>query len=168
MVQLAMRRTDFLGLPTRPEIPEVAVLDASDAVELATVLALSFEDVTWDGAKATQVLLAAPDVDAVFGIRVEGRVVATASAQVRDRTKPVGTVHYVGTHPEATGRGYGSWVTLRVVEYFRDNGMTEVNLTTDDHRLPAIRTYLKLGFRPWFTDDSHPERWQRVLASLGL
>ncbi|MDX2066187.1 MAG: GNAT family N-acetyltransferase [Fimbriimonadaceae bacterium] len=166
MVQLAMRRLDFAGLPARPESVEVVALGPSDAAELATVLALSFTDSTWDAAKATQVLLDSPDVDAVYGIRVDGRVVATASAQVRDRSQPVGTVHYVGTHPDATGRGYGTWVTLRVLEHFRDAGMAEVNLSTDDHRLAAIRTYQKLGFEPWMTDPSHPERWRAVLATL--
>jgi hypothetical protein len=32
--------------------------------------------------------------------------------------------------------------------------------------LPAIRTYLKLGFEPWITDASHPECWKIVQEKL--
>jgi len=46
-------------------------------------------------------------------------------------------------------------------------GLTDVDLTTDDPRLPAIKTYLKLGFLAYETDPSHPARWDMVEEKLG-
>jgi mycothiol synthase len=45
-------------------------------------------------------------------------------------------------------------------------GHTGIYLLTDDHRLPAIRTYLRLGFRPRIHDDATRARWEPILAAL--
>ncbi len=39
-------------------------------------------------------------------------------------------------------------------------------LQTDDFRLPAIRTYLKLGFEPLSRDPDTDARWRRALGAL--
>ena len=39
-------------------------------------------------------------------------------------------------------------------------------LLTDDPRLPAIKTYLNLGFVPEHRDDTHPARWEAVAGRL--
>ena len=41
-------------------------------------------------------------------------------------------------------------------------------LLTDEFRRPAIKTYLRLGFRPWFYKDDMPERWAGVFRDMGL
>jgi hypothetical protein len=38
---------------------------------------------------------------------------------------------------------------------------------TDDHRLPALKVYLGLGFRPDLGHPSYAERWERLFAQLG-
>ena len=47
-------------------------------------------------------------------------------------------------------------------------GLTTIVLLTDDHRTPAIRTYLATGFRPcthlW--DWTHRPRWRAIRAAL--
>jgi len=43
-------------------------------------------------------------------------------------------------------------------------------ISTDDFRLPAIKTYLDAGFRPvlWSDPDSDQRgRWDAVIAALG-
>jgi hypothetical protein len=42
----------------------------------------------------------------------------------------------------------------------------QVFLRTDDHRYPAIATYLRLGFEPWLRDPTAEKRWQVVRAAL--
>jgi mycothiol synthase len=39
-------------------------------------------------------------------------------------------------------------------------------LETDDWRLAAIRTYLRLGFEPDPVEEEHAARWRRVLKIL--
>jgi mycothiol synthase len=48
----------------------------------------------------------------------------------------------------------------------RERGCGEAILDTDDFRLPAIRTYLRLGFTPEISADDHAHRWDRIFAEL--
>ncbi|MDE0314276.1 MAG: GNAT family N-acetyltransferase [Candidatus Poribacteria bacterium] len=80
----------------------------------------------------------------------------------------VGYVHMVGVLGEHTGHKLGKWVSLAVLYYFRDNGFSCSMLDTDDFRIPAIKTYLNLGFVPVYVDDTQPERWVEILNKLKL
>lgn len=80
----------------------------------------------------------------------------------------VGYVHMVGVLGEHTGHKLGRWVSLAVLYYFRDHGFVCSMLDTDDFRIPAIKTYLNLGFVPVYVDDTQPERWEEILNKLKL
>ena len=100
---------------------------------------------------------------------VSGRPLATACAWrsfVCGRCRP--TLHMVAARPEATGRGLGRVVCWAVLDYFARHGEQEVVLTTDDHRLPAIATYLQVGLRPmrYTRGEDHAGRWKAVLEKL--
>jgi mycothiol synthase len=69
---------------------------------------------------------------------------------------------WVAVEPEHRGHGLGRVVCLAVVSHIRRLGFDRAFLLTDDHRLPAIRTYLRLGFEPTITDPSHPARWEAI------
>jgi mycothiol synthase len=45
-------------------------------------------------------------------------------------------------------------------------GYEEIYLRTDDHRLPAIKTYLKLGWEPFLCAPDMAERWRTVCQQL--
>ena len=80
----------------------------------------------------------------------------------------VGYVHMVGVVAEHTGHKLGKWVSLAVLSYFRDNGFKCSMLDTDDFRIPAIKTYLNLGFIPVYVEEGQPERWSDIFEKLGL
>ena len=82
--------------------------------------------------------------------------------------KDVGYVHMVGVVAEHTGHKLGKWVSLAVLCYFRDNNFKCSILDTDDFRIPAIKTYLNLGFIPVYVEDGQPERWTDIFEKLGL
>ena len=82
--------------------------------------------------------------------------------------KDVGYVHMVGVVAEHTGHKLGKWVSLAVLIYFRDNGFKCSMLDTDDFRVPAVKTYLNLGFIPVYVEEGQPERWQKIFEKLGL
>ncbi len=92
---------------------------------------------------------------------------ACAWRQSVDETD-VGYVHMVGVLGKHTGQKLGKWVSLAVLYYFRDNGFCCSMLDTDDFRVPAIKTYLNLGFVPVYVDDTQPERWEKTLKKLEL
>jgi mycothiol synthase len=72
----------------------------------------------------------------------------------------------VGVVPEFRSRGFGRLVTLAVLHWLHEQGYRRVILHTDDWRLPAIRSYLRLGFRPVLFNDHHTRRWELVRARL--
>jgi mycothiol synthase len=111
--------------------------------------------------------LRAPDVREIFVITRDGVPVATASARLDpDRFPGSGYVHWVAADPAQSGRGLGYAATLATLHAFVALGCRDAVLETDDERLPAIRTYRKLGFAPEFADDTHAARWQAVDAAL--
>lgn len=99
----------------------------------------------------------------------DGTPVGTACAwrQTVDETE-VGYVHMVGVASAHTGHKLGKWVSLAVLIYFRDYGFRCAMLDTDDFRIPAIKTYLNLGFVPVYIEDGQPKRWQAIFEKLKL
>lgn len=117
-------------------------------------------------------------VENVFFVCDEtGEPVATATARLLDKVKraafpptlqPLGYLHYVAAVPRSRGKGAGSAVTAHVLRRLADLGFPDCVLTTDDHRLAAIRSYLRLGFLPVLHGEGMRERWQAVLGLLGV
>ncbi len=77
-----------------------------------------------------------------------------------------GYVHYVGVVPAHSGKGLGIQVNLVALHHMVREGRRQAVLETDDFRLPAIKTYLKLGFRPLLVHENQRERWRSVFAQI--
>lgn len=99
----------------------------------------------------------------------DGLPCATASAYRRDSYgADTGYLHYVAVCPAHAGRRLGLAVSLAVLHKFREEGLRRAVLQTDDFRLPAVKTYLRLGFTPSIVHENQPARWDAVYARLGL
>jgi len=93
--------------------------------------------------------------------------VATASAWDSPGWGPqTGQLHMVGTKPEHRGKHLGYWVSVAALHQFRKEGRRDVMLSTDDFRLPAIKTYLQMGFEPVLVDENQRRRWRDVFAAI--
>ena len=93
--------------------------------------------------------------------------VATASAYYFPCVMPdAGTVHYVAALKAHRGRRLGYWVVLAALHRMRAEGRRRAWLSTDDFRLPAIKTYLRLGYEPLLFCPGMAERWRQVRARL--
>ena len=171
-VQLHMRR----GLSNQPEtfVPGGYVLRTithSDVAHWVSLLDRNGELGRWDLDRARS--LFAPGspmpLDGSFLVSRDGTPVATAQLHLRtapdDPYSPVPELGWVSVLPEHRGLHLGRTVCSAVLHYAAEQGHRAVFLRTDDHRLPAIRTYLRLGFEPWFYDPSAPERWRAVMAN---
>jgi mycothiol synthase len=77
-----------------------------------------------------------------------------------------GEVGWVAVDPDHRGKHLGSIVTAACVRRFIAAGYHNIHLYTEDFRLPAIKTYLRLGFRPFLYAQDMPERWREVCAAL--
>jgi mycothiol synthase len=67
-----------------------------------------------------------------------------------------GELGWVAAHPAHAGRGLGLAVCAAVVRRYLEMGYERIYLKTDDWRLPAIKVYLKLGFRPFLLEFPQP------------
>lgn len=165
-----MRRGSWEGLPAVPNPPPGWVLreaGIADAEALARLIGSAFPEMHWHPERALTELLADPNVHATFVLESPGGgLLATASAQRIPAYEPDGFLHWVAASPESRGMGLGSLICLAAMHRLRHLGYRGCRLTTDDERLPAIRLYLRLGFRPEVNDETHPPRWRAVAEQL--
>jgi mycothiol synthase len=100
------------------------------------------------------------------------RPVASATAWRKSAEEQVmGNVHMVCALDDHRGKGLGRLVSLAVLHHLRQRGFRAADLSSDDWRVPAIRTYLGLGFVPvYLTDaerfDDHEARWSAIFTQL--
>jgi mycothiol synthase len=80
----------------------------------------------------------------------------------------IGYVLYVGVMKSYQGRGLGYQVTLHVFYDFVEHGFQKAILETDDYRLPAVKTYFKLGFLPRIVRSHQYQQWDTIFASLDM
>lgn len=170
MSHLLMRRADLNDLPALPLLPPGYLLRdyrPEDITALAAIMQTGFADAQWTPDRLRRVLVEATEPKRIFIADYAGQPVASASARMRSELHPgSGYIHWVATAPSHRGQGLGLLVTLACLYAFRDYGLRDAVLETDDHRLPAIRIYQRLGFVPEARDASHIDRWAVVLSNL--
>ncbi len=167
--QLLMRRDTLTGLAvcSVPHGCSVRRAVQNDEAGIAGVLSRAFS-ADWDADRVRSSLTRARDVESVYVVQANEQVVGTASARVDPVSFPgEGYLHWVGVLPEWQRRGLGRAVCVRVLQRFAEMGLTGAVLETDDHRLDAVRLYLRLGFRPANRNDGDQQRWEQVLRALG-
>jgi mycothiol synthase len=161
------------------ESPEPAVADgytvfpmrtSDEAGQVEVMLEAGFEN--WDGRQLTewQQRHALPEGIFVAEHTASGRIVATAMACHKPtQLHPIGgELGWVAARPDHSGKGLGTAICAAVLRRFLQAGYRRIYLKTDDFRLAALRTYLRLGFRPFhFASDMEP-RWRTISETLKL
>jgi mycothiol synthase len=102
-----------------------------------------------------------------------GKIAATAAAlhnpESNHYTFPFGgDIGFVRTHPDFRNKGFGLFVTALAAERLIKAGYNSIRIVTNDERLPALKTYIKLGFVPFLYDAGMKERWRDVYRTLGV
>jgi mycothiol synthase len=161
-------------LPLLDVSPEYALRHfmPGDAHGWAALMARNGELGEWDIARAEPYFAAESrmPLEGAFFITVGDTPVATAQLHLKPEGPyaPTPELGWVAVDPAHRGQALGAVACLAVMRYAASHGYGEIFLLTDDWRLPAIRTYLKLGFEPWLADVSHPDRWRRIFEELDL
>jgi mycothiol synthase len=169
--QLHMRHTlealPDLAVPPGYELRSFTVHDASVWGDL---LNENGELGEWDDARVAALFDPRSPlvVEGSFFITRDDQPVATAQLDLHHEGPyaSMAELGWVAARPGNQGHGLGYVVCLAVLRYAAAHGHREVFLRTDDPRLPAIATYLKLGFTPWMFDSTAPERWEQIQAQL--
>ena len=169
--QLEMRCDRFDELPPvdLPEGYTLHTLAERGEQEWIDLLNSTGELGVWDDARAREWLEGDHHVvpEASYIVVSEGAPVATTCFVTPRVEGAPAEVGWVSVSPDHQGKGLGYQVTLAVLLHAREMGWTAARLWTDDWRLPAIKTYLNLGFEPDMDHESHPERWRAVFEKLG-
>lgn len=79
-----------------------------------------------------------------------------------------GDIGYVITHPNHRKKGLGLYVTALATNRLITAGYKSIRIVTNDHRLPALKTYLKLGFVPFLYASDMKNRWKEVYKKLEI
>lgn len=79
-----------------------------------------------------------------------------------------GTLHMVSVLASESGHGLGMLVCAKAIEWLIGQKTPVIDLTTDDFRLPAVMSYLRLGYLPVIDDEEMLTRWRNVFAQLGV
>jgi mycothiol synthase len=169
--QLVILRPHLDELPEVPPLPGGYTLRTfadGDMPSLIATLADSFHEY-WDEARVARELTAAADVQTVYVVAHGDRVVGTASSRyVPERYPDAGYIHWVGVSSEHLRRGIASALLVRILHEFLERGYPSAVLETDDFRIPAIRSYMKLGFVPIYDvrGEDHRGRWSKVVMGV--
>ena len=160
-----------LNSPPEPKLPAGYVLrQYTDADEPAYIELMGMAGFTgWTHDRVTQSRnRTLPDgfFLAVHGIT--GKLVATAVAQHSPtELHPYGgEMGWVAGNPDHKGKGLGMAVTAAATARLIRAGYRDIRLQTDDFRLPAIKSYLKLGFQPLLCAPEMQQRWENLFAQL--
>lgn len=152
--------------PTLPVGMTLRAADAADSSAIAALLAEAFEE-EWDEARVGRELLDAADVAITWVIIGIKGILAVASERLMPETYPdAGYVHYVGVAKRARGLGLGAIVTAQCMTGFAERGLSTAVLETDDFRIPAVITYLRLGYVPTYRNPAEQKAWSQLFPTL--
>jgi GNAT superfamily N-acetyltransferase len=168
-VNVLMRRPTLVGLPPMPMLPAPLLVRRAlveDAGALAALLGHAFEAETWDTTGTERELFSDPTVRTTLVVEAEGRLVATASLQVRPDLPECGWVRWVATDRDRRREGLARALVIGVLAVAAETGCTEARLRTQSHPLAAIPMYLQLGFEPLVNGAAEREVWERVIGLL--
>lgn len=127
--------------------------------------------VTFQNPECTFEKLMRPDPayrpDRIWFVCCDDEPVATAAGWFQEKYgEEYGYLHMVGALPEHAGKGLGIAVTKAAMYSMKKEGRSFALLSTDDFRLPAIKSYLRLGWEPKIVDDNQYDRWKKVYENL--
>lgn len=95
------------------------------------------------------------------------KLIACSATCLRKETAPLATLMYVLVLPQYRGRNLSFSMNSEVLRVCQEQGLPGVTLLTDDFRLPAIRSYLNLGFVPDMEASLDArQRWEMVFFQL--
>jgi len=98
----------------------------------------------------------------------EGTAIGTGTAWFGNELGGVeiGRVHWIAIVPEYQGRGLSKPLMTAICTGLRKLGHQRAYLSTSKERLPAIRLYLRFGFRPLVRNLAEEAAWKELAPLL--
>jgi mycothiol synthase len=105
-----------------------------------------------------------------FAVHEESDLIVASAMGIHDHSDQHpfgGELGWVAGDPAHAGKGLGAVVCGAVTARLLSMCYRDIHLYTDDWRLPALKTYLKLGYEPLLFEQGMPARWQVICETLG-
>lgn len=97
-----------------------------------------------------------------FLIEEEGKIISTMMARHINTFKEFsGRIDWLATCPEKEGRGLGKICAFEATKRLYRAGYEDIWVTTDDHRIGALKIFTSIGFEPYIT-QSNKRRWNNL------
>lgn len=174
MEQLIMRWKNDHTDPKRIEMPENCSIVTFPGLDHAVEKWLDIIQYGLTGNRKTpdyykSAMLSIPEYrdDKCFFILESGVAVATITVICNYKTLE-GYIHMVACNDSVRGKGFGNLLGKIAENVLKSEGMETAYLTTDDWRIPAIKSYLKIGFKPDLSTEDFKERWEKIYDKIGL
>lgn len=171
MPQLRMGFTRFDALPPVDGPSGYGVRTYAPGDEAAWLSLLSTGDFgKWDRDRLDRMIAGerAPlPLAGTFFATHDGRPVGTACTFLHPGARgDVAELGWVAVLPAHRGHALGAQLCGAVLRYVRELGLPYAFLLTEDFRVPALKTYVRLGFELEITDPRHTGWWAANLPSL--
>lgn len=97
-----------------------------------------------------------------------GQLAASSMAlrDCREFGEQGGEIGWIAVDPAHRGLGLGTAVTIAATQRCLHEGYPHIHLYSEDWRLPALKIYLRLGYRPLLYAPHMAARWQAVTAKF--
>ena len=157
----------FTGMPTARSVSGYGLRTYRPGDEEAWLDTLATGEFgIWDRARLDRMLAGEraplPREGVVFATRNDVPV-GVANLFLYERAgRPYSELGWVVVRPEHRGRGLAYEVCRRVLLFAKSLEHRYTYLTTQDYRVGAIKTYLRLGFEPEMTQPDHSVRWNEL------
>ncbi len=170
--QLDMLRDDLERLPdiVIPEGYDLRTFEPGDETAWCEIMEGNVGS-NWTVEACREKMTSDPRFDPgnLFFATIDGQPVGSACAWTKNPDqRDVGEVHMVAVLDSHRGKGLGHLVNAAVLHRLRDLGYKQAHLLTDAWRVPAIKSYLRAGFKPLHTHITHPERWRDFFEQIGV
>ena len=172
MQQLIMRWTNDgtpAGMPEMPDDMSIrAFPDVSNAVEeWLDIVQCGLSEKRENADFYRKYMTECPGYreDKCFFVFVGDRAAASFTVICNEETRE-GYLHMVACKEAYRGRGIGTRMNEYALYVLKREGMTHAQLTTDDFRIPAIKSYLRAGFVPDESTDDFRRRWEAIREKL--
>ena len=113
-----------------------------------------------------------PDVfspERLIFVTYKGKPVGTIAAWWRPAYgEKIGYPHMMGVVPEHRGKKLGHILLAEALKTLKELGYEAAANHTDSFRIPAIRSHLKLGYKPLLETPEQAELWKEIGAKLGI
>ncbi|MBQ7541295.1 MAG: GNAT family N-acetyltransferase [Clostridia bacterium] len=103
----------------------------------------------------------------IFFLDHDGEHIGTMTAFVWSKNG-VGDVHMVGIRRDHRGRGLAKFLAQKAVETLTARGVPYIELTSDEEKPAALKSYLSAGFLPVEYAQGMQDRWETVLETFGI